>query len=1043
MTDLELDENNRRLITSSLDKNYIVSASAGSGKTSMLVERLVALVESGAKVSEIVALTFTKKAAAEFYERFYKKLELRSKPGFNADEVESEKHTYLTKTVTEEVRKLDEAALKDIDTCFLGTIDSFIQRILNEHPLEANISSSATIVDDDMLTSLCDEVAIEALKDSDNKLFPGTVAFAYYFDASSYPTVLKSFVSRHGYRVNYPKANIEDLYDEYERVYDIVFNGIVTIASNPFESNIKTGDCELTYDHISKKLHFFKHLDKRDFYEVRRFFNKVKSLRVTESTCLKQEFLDLGEKKYHRTKKVDYYEFANLKDIIIDLINEIIYCQLFEYFESASERVTELMNEKGILTFHEAMQFALKMLRKDDKTNVDVISKLQAKYKYFLIDEFQDTDLFQCELFFRLTSTDRRLEWTDLKPLPGSLFMVGDRKQSIYHFRGADVNSYDKIVNLFTSKNVGEIICLTRNFRSTDNVKQYFNDVFKTALTSDKHPDIPNIDPSKVDKDNSSVTYYKTASKADPAEVANLIAKLYNGSGDPNFFKKVMVLTSGKDKIASYASELLKKGIPFFTEGLIDLEIADLCKTILQLFRCMVKPQDGVNVLNLLSGPLFKFDFTTTIDLSTDYLAPYHIKYDPNALPSVNLKGLLLNKKLIKVLGFDGFDILVRFYNLVKEMEISGEISSNIDALNYLEKCIEDKKSLERLTMLSNSTNAVKITNIHKVKGLEAKIVILTQSKKPNETFDAPTHIHNDGSLTVFSIKDSDSFTAKPIMLNPDYCYDKENLSPECQKERDYAKGEEERLLYVAATRSRESLFIAKTFGKDDSLDGKWDPLILGDLKESEIEESNIPTDTFDIDSVSITNKVDISSSSIPSYEVVNASKITLKERDEEQEETVFTTSFNKDEFDALVFGTLVHKLMEIIAKSKDKILSDDVCKQIARDVSYSEYCFALNQIKKTIYNGGFKQISGIDDDIYSLMKKGNVYPEFTYSYKENNELHTGIIDLIIELDDEIIIVDYKTDSKAVDHTPQLNEYKKVLKKTFSKKVSTYIYNIY
>ena len=99
MNKLQLDDYNRHLIASSLDKNYIVSASAGSGKTSMLVERLVALVESGAKVNEIVALTFTKKAAAEFYERFYKKLELRSKPGFDADKVDSEKHTYLTDIV--------------------------------------------------------------------------------------------------------------------------------------------------------------------------------------------------------------------------------------------------------------------------------------------------------------------------------------------------------------------------------------------------------------------------------------------------------------------------------------------------------------------------------------------------------------------------------------------------------------------------------------------------------------------------------------------------------------------------------------------------------------------------------------------------------------------------------------------------------------------------------------------------------------------------------------------------------------------------------
>ena len=105
----DIDELSRDKIRNDINTNFFVEAGAGSGKTSVLVDRMVSMVEGGVDISKICAITFTKAAAGEFYARFQKKL--------------SESKTARAKE-----------ALKNIDLCFMGTIDSFCSMVLSEHP---------------------------------------------------------------------------------------------------------------------------------------------------------------------------------------------------------------------------------------------------------------------------------------------------------------------------------------------------------------------------------------------------------------------------------------------------------------------------------------------------------------------------------------------------------------------------------------------------------------------------------------------------------------------------------------------------------------------------------------------------------------------------------------------------------------------------------------------------------------------------------------------------------------------------------------------
>lgn len=142
---IDIDSISRSRIISETSTNFFVEAGAGSGKTTMLVNRMVSMVEQGKDISKICAITFTKAAAGEFYERFQKILIERSNPNYSYVN-----HGYAGElpAPTDETRALCAKALENIDLCFMGTIDSFCNMVLSEHPSEAGIPSDATLMSD-------------------------------------------------------------------------------------------------------------------------------------------------------------------------------------------------------------------------------------------------------------------------------------------------------------------------------------------------------------------------------------------------------------------------------------------------------------------------------------------------------------------------------------------------------------------------------------------------------------------------------------------------------------------------------------------------------------------------------------------------------------------------------------------------------------------------------------------------------------------------------------------------------------------------------
>ena len=128
-----------------------------------------------------------------------------------------------------------------------------------------------------------------------------------------------------------------------------------------------------------------------------------------------------------------------------------------DFLNSCVPHLVKAMRDEGKMTFFDYLFYLREMLRKDAEKDGKLIQYIYDRHSYFLIDEFQDTNPLQAEIFFYLASANPNSQWKECVPRPGSLFIVGDPKQSIYRFRGADVTSFLNVKTLF-EKNGGAIL---------------------------------------------------------------------------------------------------------------------------------------------------------------------------------------------------------------------------------------------------------------------------------------------------------------------------------------------------------------------------------------------------------------------------------------------------------------------------------------------------------------------------------------------------------------------------------------------------------
>ena len=282
----------------------------------------------------------------------------------------------------------------------------------------------------------------------------------------------------------------------------------------------------------------------------------------------------------------------------------------------ARENAAAERRRLNVLNYGDLLNLTAAVLR----TNVDVRRALQQKYRHLLVDEFQDTDPVQAEICFWLAedgaapvaTASTPPDWRQVPLRPGALFVVGDPKQSIYRFRRADIDIYNIVRQRFGEPGVGQVLPLTRNFRSAPRLCEWANTVFATRFPAEPTAHAPRFasldahDGTAVAGEVATLTH--DCDKKDVHVVdADAIARYIRSEVDAGRRRcsDFLILTRKRKHVGVYADALEALNIPVEVSGAGAFGTSREVRALTVLLRALADREDPVALIAVLRGPLF------------------------------------------------------------------------------------------------------------------------------------------------------------------------------------------------------------------------------------------------------------------------------------------------------------------------------------------------------------------------------------------------------------------------------------------------------
>ncbi|MFA6636485.1 MAG: UvrD-helicase domain-containing protein [Candidatus Omnitrophota bacterium] len=620
------DNANRIKISKDLGKSFFVEAGAGSGKTHSLVERMTALVISGtAGIENIAAITFTRKASAELRERFQIKLENILRSSSSSKEKERAKN-----------------ALFCLDRAFLGTIHSFCGKLLRERSVEAGVDPAFEAIEEEDNAVYAEEawnryIEREALR--------GTGEVEWMLSHGVDPYTLKEVFLKRTEHADVP-CFTQDVPSPDLSAAKKEVKGFIRKISGVLPENEPSEGWDGVQSIVdrTRRLIGMGYLDDNTrFMHLLGIFSKDPVITIKRWGGLPSE----------EVKKIKEDYLALRESVILPSFQrwgEYLHKPVMEFIEKGVGEYRKWREERSLLNFQDLLTFTAAMLR--DRS--EVRNYFRSAITHLLVDEFQDTDPIQAEIIMLLTGEDgSENNWKELTPSPGSLFVVGDPKQSIYRFRRADIDTYNIVKKMF-EEGGGEILSLDANFRSLPPIGHLANSIFSGIFPENgtkyqaafaplltirnneekkrrggrgsegqkgiRHPETPAtrgifINPvGKVEKHALRLVAERDADviarwikwavsggiKLERSENERIMG--LTGRPIPSDF---MILTRAKARLHIYARALEKMGIPYEISGGESFGDSEELGEICRLFRCLAEPSDPLNLVTVLRGPLF------------------------------------------------------------------------------------------------------------------------------------------------------------------------------------------------------------------------------------------------------------------------------------------------------------------------------------------------------------------------------------------------------------------------------------------------------
>ena len=452
------DQSARDEIATVLDRTLFVEAGAGSGKTRALVDRVESLIAAGVEIDHIAAITFTEKAAAELRDRIRHRLESPSS----------------------QLGAASLAARQQLDGAAVGTLHAFAQRILGEFPVEAGLPPGVEVLDE-IGSQIEFETRWRGLLDrllEDNAVGHSLLVLELSGVRIDH---LRSLAIALGANWDLVEEHLGHLVDPPQPANT---NDVLSALTTTLElrSHCTNGD-DLLLARLDELAHLGAALTNAD---------ELDRLEAVAAIEARSKVGNVGAKGNWSCSVADVRDAVVIVRTACERVRERAARSALDHVVSVLAQFTlEAADERqksGRLEFHDLLVLARRLLR-DSQNGSYVRYELRQRYRYLLLDEFQDTDPIQIELAILLASAVDHVgstPWTEIDVEPGRLFFVGDPKQSIYRFRRADIATFLKIRARF-----GDGPTLTTNFRSVEPIISWVNNVFGRLITAEDGSQAP------------------------------------------------------------------------------------------------------------------------------------------------------------------------------------------------------------------------------------------------------------------------------------------------------------------------------------------------------------------------------------------------------------------------------------------------------------------------------------------------------------------------------------------------------------------------
>lgn len=459
MTDV-LDQDQRDRAAKQLDTSVFIEAGAGTGKSSTLVDRIVNTIrreDPRVHIDQIAAITFTEKAGTE--------LKHRVRDGLAEQHNEHPDDQLIVE------------AMRNLDAARVGTIHSFAQSILREHAISAGVPLGFTVADDASASAQQTERVRETVEHIVDALDEGTLATlrSYKINTAALRDVVAG-IDDNFLRLS-PQAFADDRSDSLASTRSAVVAELKDFWARAQQACSDTSD-KLYAGFAAQLPSLIGVLERGDPTEMGPYL-----LENFTSSEMKMPSLGVGGRNDNwdgptaKEWRAEYQAFATA-------VSECLFAPgdsaLRRALSEALPKLVEAREKRaraGELEYDDLLTLTLSLLRRDR----NVRAYLHNQFRVLLVDEFQDTDPIQWEIIRLITADPDDLS---ARPLPGRLIVVGDPKQAIYSFRGADVDTYRQAHSQFSpeGEDLGEILTLTTNFRTVAPVITKVNEVFATAI---------------------------------------------------------------------------------------------------------------------------------------------------------------------------------------------------------------------------------------------------------------------------------------------------------------------------------------------------------------------------------------------------------------------------------------------------------------------------------------------------------------------------------------------------------------------------------